>query len=149
MIIHPVQDEGMDFRQQDSLIDVGLSMSPAVQDILDRTRPKVKSLLRTRGMYNHTQMLDQYKTHVWNLIEYHNGVLQHACASQLQRIDSMQRGYVQELHLTEASAFIHYNFAPPSLRRDIGLLGFLHKRILGLCHEAIVAFFPMKPHVLP
>ena len=64
MIIHPVQGEGMDFRLLGSLIDVKLSMSPAVQDVLDRARPKVKSLLRTRGMYNHTQMLDQYKTHI-------------------------------------------------------------------------------------
>ena len=149
MIIHPVHGEGMDFRLLGSLIDVKLSMSPVVQDILDRARPKIKSLLRTRGMYNHIQMFDQYKTHVWNLIEYHNGVLLHACASQLQRIDSMQRGYVQELHLTEESALIHYNFAPPCLRRDIGQLGFLHKRILGQCHEAIMAFFPRKPHVCP
>ena len=101
MIIHPVQCEGMDFRLLGSLIDVKLSMSPAVQDVLDRARPKVKSLLRTRGMYNHIQMLDQYKTHVWNLIEYHNGVLLHACASQLQRIDAMQRGYVHEFYLME------------------------------------------------
>ena len=149
MIIHPVHGEGDDFRLLGSLIDVHLSMSPAVQDILDRARPEVKALLRTRGMYNHMQMIDQYKTHIWNLIEYHNGVIQHACASQLQRIDSMQRGYVHELHLTEQSAFIHYNFAPPSLRRDIGLLGFLHKRILEQCHETIIGFFPRKPHTSP
>ena len=39
-------------------------------------------------------------------------------------------------------AFLHYNFAPSILRRDIGILGFLHKRILGLCHPAIVKFLP-------
>ena len=149
MIIHPVQGEGMDFRVLGSLIDVKFSMSPAVQDILDRARPKTKSFLHTRGIYNQTQMLDQYKTHVWDLIKYHNVVLLHACASQLQRIDSMQRGYVQELNLTEGSVFIHYNFAPPCLRRDIGLLGFLHKRTLGQCHVAIINFFPSKPHAHP
>ena len=149
VIIHPIQGEGMDFRLFGSLLDVKFTMAPAVQDILDRARPKVKSLLRTRGLYNHAQMLDQYKTHIWNLIEYHNGVLQHACATQLQRIDSMQRGFLQEMHLTEASAFIHYNFAPPCLRQDIGLLGSLHKKNLGLCHEAIIGFFPRRPHVHP
>jgi len=75
VIIHPIQGEGMDFRLFGSLLDVKFTMAPAVQDILDRARPKVKSLLRTRGLYNHAQMLDQYKTHAWNLIEYHNGVL--------------------------------------------------------------------------
>ena len=96
MIIRSVQGEGMDFRLLGFLTDVKLSMSPAVQNILDRARPKAKSLLRTRRMYHHTQMLDQYKTHVWNLVEYHSSVLQHICASQLQRIDSMQRGYAHK-----------------------------------------------------
>jgi len=132
-----------------SLIDSKFSMQPCVQDILDRARPKMKALLRTRGMYSHADMFRQYITHIWNLIEYHNGVLQHACDSDLRRIDSMQREFVQEMHLTEESAFINYNFVVPSLRREIDLLGFLHKRVLGLCHAAIIEFFPRIPTAAP
>ena len=33
---------------------------------------------------------------------------------------------------------MEYAFAPPSLRRNIGALGFLHKRVLGNCHPSIV-----------
>ena len=32
--------------------------------------------------------------------------------------------------------------APPSLRRCIGLLGFLHKRALGQCHPALCEALP-------
>ena len=44
--------------------------------------------------------------------------------------------------MTDTEAFIEHNFAPPSLRRRIGLLGLLHKRVLGKCHPGLV-------HVLP
>ena len=83
------------------------------------------------------------------MTEYHNGVLLLACLFQLQRFDSMQRGYLHEIHLTEEEAFLNHNFAPPCLRRDIGLLRFLHKRNLGLCHPAIVQFFPRTRHIQP
>jgi len=149
VILHPSHGEGDDFRLVGTLVDAKLSMQPAVQDILDKVHPKTKAILRTRGLYNHADMIRQYKTHIWSLIEYHNGVIQHACASQLQRIDAAQRGYLRELHLTEESGFVVYNFAPPSLRRDIGLLGFLHKRTLEQCHPAIIAFFGRAPHVQP
>ena len=42
----------------------------------------------------------------------------------------------------DKTAFVDLNFAPPSLRRAIGILGFLHKRVLGKCHPALLALFP-------
>ena len=44
--------------------------------------------------------------------------------------------------MTDTEAFVVHNFAPPSLRRCIGLLGLLHKRVLGKCHPGLA-------HVLP
>ena len=38
------------------------------------------------------------------------------------------------LGVEESDAFLKYNFAPPSLRRNIGVLGLLQKRVLGLSH---------------
>ena len=43
----------------------------------------------------------------------------------------------------DEEAFVTYNFAPLSLRRSIGILGFFHKRILGTCHPALIQAFPM------
>ena len=47
--------------------------------------------------------------------------------------------------MTQEAAFDFYNFAPTCLRRDIGLLGFLHKRVLGECHPAVSQYFPLHP----
>ena len=148
-IIHPDHGEGNDFRLLGSLIDVKLLMHVTIDELLCRVRPKVKSLVRTRRLYNHKDMLRLFKTHIWNYLEYHNGVIQHAAASQLERLEDLQRGFLEEIHLTEQVAFLDYNFAPLCLRRDIGLLGFLHKRVLGKCHIAIIRFFGFRPHGAP
>ena len=46
--------------------------------------------------------------------------------------------------MNDRIAFIEHNFAPPSLRRAIGILGFLHKRSLGCCHPALQAVLPLR-----
>ena len=54
----------------------------------------------------------------------------------------MQRGFLYDIGMCDTEAFVKFNLAPPSLRRAIGLLGFLHKRVLGICHPAVVKAFP-------
>ena len=73
----------------------------------------------------------------------------HCCQESWQReLDRMQRGFLHQLGLTDEEAFVCYNFAPLSLRRSIGMLGFLHKRTLGICHPALVQAFPMTAPLL-
>ena len=79
---------------------------------------------------------------VWSKTEYHNGALLLAGEIKLRKLDKMQKGFLYELGLNDKSVFIEHNFAPPSLRRAIGILGFLHKRVLGRCHPALLELFP-------
>ena len=60
----------------------------------------------------------------------------------MEALERLQRWFLRELHCNEEYAFVHFNFAPPVLRRDIGLLGLLHKRVLGLAHPAYDRLFP-------
>ena len=64
-------------------------------------------------------------------MEYHSGAIFHASDTLLERLDSAQRGFLQEIGMSPEIAFVEHNFAPPRLRRNIGMLGFLHKRVLG------------------
>ena len=57
----------------------------------------------------------------------------------------MQRWFLHELGLSDTEAFVLHNFAPLSLRRRIGMLGLLHKRVLNECHPALVAFLSPEP----
>ena len=66
----------------------------------------------------------------------------HAIQSELDRFDSMQRGFLHAIHLNDRVAFLEYNFAPRSTRRDISMLGLIHKRVLGLAHPAYSVLLP-------
>ena len=137
-IVHPRESDGDVFKMLGTDIDCELTMVDCIETILSKGRPKIRALLRLRNMYNVKSMLNQYKTHVWSATEYHNGALILALPTQLQRIDKMQRWFLHELDMTDTEAFVVYNFAPPSIRRRIGILGFLHKRVLEVCHPAMV-----------
>ena len=69
-------------------------------------------------MYDKKTMLQQYKTHIWGGTEYANGAILHACDTVLSRIDRLQQHFLDELHLTAEVAFLDFNFAPATLRRD-------------------------------
>ena len=40
-----------------------------------------------------------------------------------------------------------YNFAPPKLRRNIGILGLLHKRVIGEAHPIFSRLLPFHAEV--
>ena len=75
-------------------------------------------------------------------MENHNGGIFHASDYLLQKLDNSQHGFLKDLGVEETEAFIKYNFAPPSLRRNIGVLGLLQKRILGLSHPVFQDLLP-------
>ena len=61
----------------------------------------------------------------------------------------MQRWYLHELGVSDSEAFVKFNFAPPSIRRRIGLLDFLHKHVICLYHPALPVDLPFAPgHII-
>jgi len=114
-------------------------MEAAVEQITARARPKIKALLRSRAYYDYVDMLTRFKTHVWGLIEYHHGAILHSCESNLDNIDQLQNKFVRDIRLTKEMAFLDHNLAPLGLRRDIGSLGIIRKRVLGECHSSVKA----------
>lgn len=136
-VLHSSQGIGEPFKMLGTKIDVEFTMQPCIENILTQSRPKIRAILRSKDMCTTKVMMNQYKTHVWSRTDYHNGALILALDNQLQRIDKMQHWFLHELDVIDTHAFVEYNFALPSLRRRIGMLGFLHKRILGVCHPAL------------
>ena len=141
-ILHPLHGQGESFRLLGCPIDVKLTMAEAVDLVVARARPKIKALLRSRAFYSLPDLIIQFKTHIWGLIEYSHGCIMHASESALARVERLQSSFVEELHVYEDDNFLIHNFAPLQLRRDIGILGLLHKRVLGECHPAILDFLP-------
>ena len=82
------------------------------------------------------------KSHVWCLVELHVSGYFHAATSLLDKVDQVQRNFLHKLGIPESTAFLEFNFAPTIVRRTIGILGLLHKRVLGLSHRTFNKFLP-------
>ena len=132
IIIHPTLGDGNAFHFLECHIDAALRMHDAVHQIVARARPKIRAILRLRAHYSVADMLMQYKTHIWGFTEYANGCITHAAPSLLDAVDRMQRSFLYELNMDEEIVFLEFNFGPPGFRRDIGMLGLIHKRVLGV-----------------
>ena len=90
-------------------------------------------------------MILQYKKHIWGITEFPNCCIIHATATSLKRLDQLQTSFLSKLDISESAAFLEYNFAPSTLRRDIAVLGLLHKRVLGLAHPSFDELLPFLP----
>ena len=123
------------------LFDSGLFMREAVDAIIKKARPKLKSLMRTVVFYDLPDMVIQYRTHILSLVECHTGAIYHTCDSTLREIDKLQDDFLQTVGLNDKDAFLNWNLAPLALRRDIAILGFLHKCNLRLTHPSVCDFF--------
>ena len=143
-IVHPSEPHGDDFKVLGTVLDCKLSMQPCIDHVLNKSRPKIRAILRLQHMFSVQDLIGQYKTHIWGNSEYSNEALILACNSQLGRLDRMQRWFLHELGVSDYDACVSFNFAPPSLRQRIGVLGFFHKRVLRIlthfsrnsCHSA-------------
>ena len=144
IIIHPRLAYGDPFKLLGLLVDAKLLMRNAVDEMLTKIRPRIKALLRTRGHYSTESLILQFKSHIWGLMEAHSGGIFHAATSILNQFDKSQRHFLEELGESEASAFLKFNFAPPTLRRNIAVLGMIHKKVLGKCHPSFEALLPSK-----
>ena len=68
-------------------------------------------------------------------------------AELLARLDAIQSHFLHKLEMTEEEIFLNFNFAPPKLRKNIGILGLLHKRILGEAHPIFNKLLPLHVDV--
>ena len=147
VILHPQMAEGDPFKLLGLLVDCKLTMLPAVEKILSQIRPKVKAILKTKRYYEVKELIAQFKTHIWGVMECHSGGLFHASDTALQKLDQVHYHFLRELGVDARQAFTEFNFAPPVLRRNIGILGLLHKRVLGLSHPIFQRLLPFHVEV--
>ena len=67
----------------------------------------------------------------------------------LAPVDRVQRRLLRVLGLTDAEALQRYNLAPLTSRRDIAMLGLLHRVTLGDVSEQIRSLFPKQTAARP
>ena len=148
-VLHPNANSGPAFKLLGCMVDTDLRMHSCIDQILSKIRPKITEILRTRGFYRVPVLINQFKTHIWCHMEMHSGGIFHVVSSLLSKIDHAQNRFLRALGISPAQAFLDFNFAPPSLRRNIGVLGLLHKRVLGKCHPSFELLLPWYTERFP
>ena len=64
-------------------------------------------------------------------IEYRTAAIYHACSTSLAVLESVQTKLLEAAGVTELEALLNFRLAPLSARRDMALLGLIHRTVLG------------------
>ena len=142
IVLHPSESHGETFKLLGCMVDPDLRMHSAIDQLLGKIRPKSTAILRTRAYYSTPDLISQYKTHIWSLVEGNCGAYFHAATNLLDKISNVQHSFLRKLDISDKQAFLDFNFAPTQLRRDIAILGLLQKRVLGQCHPTYERLLP-------
>ena len=87
-------------------------------------------------------MVRLYKAQILPFMESSTPALYHAAPSTLAWIDRVQVRFLKEIDLSEFDALRDFRLAPLKCRRDIAMLGVLHKVNLGTAPPQLAALFP-------
>ena len=126
------QPRGDAFRILGIKFDTKLSMYDAVVSIVGETGSRLKMIHRVRPFYNVSALINLYKCHVLSFIESGTPAYYHATSSILKLVDEIQIEFLASLGISKETALNDFNLGPLGLRRDIMMLGVLHKIVLGI-----------------
>ena len=129
--------------------DNKLVMTGAVHRAAKKAAWRTKSLLRVRRFYSIPDLVMLFKSHVLSFIEYRTPGVHFASSSVLNVLDDVQARFVRQLNLDEETAFMRFNMLPLCVRRDVSILGVIHRAVLRSGPPQLWKFFRLDlpaPH---
>ena len=129
-IVSHAQAYGDPFKLRGICFDCKLRMDLAVRDVVSQASWKLTTILRTRRFHGVSQLVQVYKSKVLSFVSTTPAVY-HAAKTTLAGIDAVQRRFLRECGLSDEDALLHFNLAPLEPRRDIAMLGLIHRSVLG------------------
>ena len=140
-IISRYVPEGPGFKLLGIFYDNALSMTKTVTKLHDDAMWKVRTLLRSRRFYDVKEMVTSYKAKVLSYLEYRTAAIYHAATTLLQLVDKIQDRFLSEMGISELDALTDFHLSPLSARRDMGMLGLIHRTVIGYGPDHFKQFF--------
>ena len=140
--LHRTRQFWEDFKMLGVTFDCQLTMKIAVQEIAREAGWRVRSILRCRRFFITSELVRLYKAQVLSYVESMTPAIYHAARTTLDELDRVQRRFLRSIGVTELEALTEYRLAPLSARRDIAMLGLLHRVSHGLAPRPLAALFP-------
>jgi hypothetical protein len=144
-ILSASEAHGGDFRTLGVTFDVFLNMKEAVNEVVVEAGWKLKMLLRTRRYYNTADVVILYKAHLLAYLEYRTAAVYHATRDILAKLDRVQAKFLEDGGIGEVDALMSFNLAPLETRRDMAILGIIHRTALGKGPPHFRDHFAMLP----
>ena len=94
-----------------------------------------------RAFFTDGELVNLYKSELLSYIKYRTAAIYHAYDTILASPDKLQHKFVHELGISDEKALFHFNLAPLSCRRDIAMLGLIHRCVLEKGPEHFGTFF--------
>ena len=136
--------EGINFKLLGIPFDNALTMRDAVVELVSEASWKLASILRSGRFFTDGELVTLYKSQLLSYLEYRTAAIYHACNTVLAPLDSFQDRFLSEIGVSDADALFHFNLAPLRCRRDIAMLGLIHRCVLGKGPDHFKTFFQIS-----
>ena len=144
LLLNRQRPYGQQFKLLGVDFDCKLIMSDAVYDLATKCKWKLKSILRTKKFNTSEGLINLYKAQVLSFIEYRTAAIYHACSTSLAALESVQTKLLETAGVTEVEALVNFRLAPLCARRDMALLGLIHRTVLGRGPSHFKQFFQLE-----
>ncbi len=148
-ILHRQRSHGDDFLLLGILFDCELRMHSAISRLAREAGWRLQAILRPRRFFRQFELMNLYKALVLSYLESGLSAYFHAAPFVLMPIDRIQKRLLRELELSEFEALERFKLAPLCTRRDIGMLGLLHRISKGDAPTQLAELFPKSPPARP
>jgi hypothetical protein len=129
------------FRLLGVIFDGALTMSDTVSEMVTEAGWKLRTIIRTRRYYTDAELILLYKAHLLSYLEYWTPAVYHCTRALLERLDAVQSRFLRQAGVDEVTALIEFHLAPLSVRRDIAMLGMIHRTAVGRGPPPFKEFF--------
>ena len=130
--------------------DTKFVMGTAACELAAQAHNRLNTILRARRFYPVGMMMWLYKSLVLSFVEVSTPALYHATPFALSPVDRVQERFLLEMELSEGDALRLFALAPLAARRDIAMLGLIHRVVLGLAPSQFRAFIrPAQAAAIP
>ena len=111
--------------------DCKLLMHETIHECVTACGWKIDCILRTRRFFYDSEIVHFFKSHVLSFIEYRTPDIYHAAPSTIQPLDFVLLRFLRQLSISPLDALLHFGLAPLQTRRNIAMLGVIHRTLLG------------------
>ena len=105
---------------------------------------KLTTLLRTSKVFDVQGLIDQFKSRILGYIEYRTSAIYHADATTLLDIERQYGRFLKAIGISKKQALDMYKLAPLNARRDMAMLGVIHRAVLGEGPAQIQKYFQLS-----